>query len=211
MSCRVTLTVSGGVVTAKSDGLPDHVSNYFAKTDACHEDYTGAIQNPNTIASKTYEVSFSLTPDVSPQQMHGAVVGLALSGVPIFANFAAPGDDIFQEAATFDRCGGHPQMQGAYHYHSEPLSISNDDSAFIGVMRDGYPIYGRHDPDGSMPTLDDATGGHTGVTLHSPSTPVFHYHVNEQTSTANKTAGTKQWFLTKGMFEGTPGACATCN
>ena len=74
-------------------------------------------------------------------------------------------------------------------------------------MRDGYPIYGRKDPDGSLPTLDPY-GGHTGVTLESPSTPVYHYHVNEQTSTNPGTLGQKQWFLTTGTFRGTPGTCS---
>ena len=46
-------------------------------------------------------------------------------------------DDIYQEAKTFDRCGGHPEGTGVYHYHSEPYAISYDDDNFIGVMRDG--------------------------------------------------------------------------
>jgi hypothetical protein len=100
-------------------------------------------------------------------------------------------------------------MSGAYHNHAEPLSVSYDDSRFIGVMRDGYPLYGRHDMDGSIPTLD-STGGHTGTTADSPSTPVFHYHVNQQTSTASTSAGETQWFLTTGTFHGTPGACSGC-
>src|SRR2546425_7606510 len=51
----------------------------------------------------------------------------SLNGVPIFGNFAAPGDDIYVEAKSFDRCGGHPQMSGEYHNHGEPYSLSYDD------------------------------------------------------------------------------------
>jgi hypothetical protein len=214
-SCRVALakkTVSTGEhVEAQADGQPDYKSNYFQTTDACHEDYTSAIQNPNRIAAKAYVVLFPLSPNTTSQTMRGAaVVGLTVNGVPVYGNFAAPGDDIFTEARTFDRCGAHPQNTGSYHYHSEPYAISYDDSSFIGVMRDGYPIYGRRDPDGSTPTVD-AFGGHTGVTVDSPTTAVYHYHVNEQTSTNAGTAGQKQWFLTKGTYRGTPGSCATCN
>jgi len=171
--------------------------------------YSSSVQNPNTIAQQSHSLALPRTPDSVTQPMTGAIVGIALNGVPIFGNFAAPGDDIFLEAMTFDRCGAHPQMTGVYHYHSEPLSISYDDARFIGVMRDGYPIYGRKDMDGSLPTLD-AAGGHTGTTSHSSSTPVYHYHVNEQTSTTPGTAGRKQWFLTTGTYHGTPGACANC-
>ncbi|OJT27457.1 hypothetical protein BO221_05675 [Archangium sp. Cb G35] len=94
--------------------------------------------------------------------------------------------------------------------HSEPYAISYDDARFIGVMRDGYPIYGRKDADGSAPTLDSA-GGHTGVTADSPTTPVYHYHVHEQTSTSSGTLGQKQWFITTGTYRGAPGGCTGCN
>ena len=138
------------------------------------------------------------------------MIGLTISGVPIFGNFAAPGDDIYRESMTFDRCGAHPENTGNYHYHAEPYAISYNDSNFVGVMRDGFPIYGRLDKDGSKPTVD-AYGGHTGTTPDSPGTPVYHYHVNEQTSTSPGTQGQKQWFLTTGQFRGTPAPCTTCN
>ena len=210
-SCRVTLTKSGNDVVAVADGLPDTKSNYFATTDPCYDDFTANTQNPNSISSQSYTITFPGSPTTSSQTMNGtAVVGLALNGVPIFGNFAAPGDDIFEEAQTFDRCGAHPQNTGKYHYHSEPYSITQDDFNFVGVMRDGYPIYGRRDPDGTLPTLD-TFGGHTGFTVDSPSVAVYHYHVNLQTSTNPGTLGQQQWFLTTGTFRGTPGACTGCN
>jgi hypothetical protein len=98
-----------------------------------------------------------------------------------------------------------------YHYHSEPYSISYNDSNFIGVFRDGYPLYGRKDMDGSTPTVD-AYGGHTTVTADSPSTPVYHYHLNLQTSTASTSAGKQEWFLTTGTWRGSAtGSCTGCN
>lgn len=208
-SCRVTLTVAGAGVSAASDGRPDHASNYYASSDPCWESYTGAIQNPNSIAKKSYSMVFPSAPNTTSRTMSmSAVVGLAVNGVPIYGNFAAPGDDIFEESRTFDRCGGHPQMQGAYHHHAEPLSITYDDHRFVGVMRDGYPIYGRRDVDDTYPSLD-VYGGHTSATPDS-TTPVYHYHVNEQTSSTAGTAGEKQWFLTTGTYRGAPGSCTGC-
>ena len=197
-SCRVTLTASGGVVTATSDDLPDYPSNYFAASDPCHEAYTGGIQNPNTIKTEHVVMGFPMTPSGNGANMMGAIVGMALNGVGIFGNFAAPGDDIYQEAKTFDRCDAHPAPTGQYHYHAEPWAISYDDDRFIGVMRDGVPIYGRRDTDGTIPTDLDVAGGHTKGT--------YHYHVNLQTS------GTaSEWFLTKGVYAKTPGTCTGCN
>jgi hypothetical protein len=213
LSCRVELsaTTDGGdsFVRARADGLPDYESNYWDDSDPCWEDHDP--ENPNQIAAKDYTIDFPEAADTTSTSMQMiAVVGLSANGVPIFGNFAAPGDDIFTEAQTFDRCGGHPTQNGTYHYHSEPVSLSYDDDRFIGVMRDGYPIYGRRDLDGSLPTVDEY-GGHTGTTPHSPSTAVYHYHVNEQTSTNPGTAGEKQWFLTTGTFRGAPGPCTGCN
>lgn len=208
-SCRVTLSVAAGAVQAQADGQPDYKSNYFQRTNPCWEAYTGSIQNPNFIVTKGYTIGFPLQPDMTTRRMMGAIVGLALNGVPIFGNFAAPQDDIYEEARTFDKCGAHPQMTGVYHYHSEPYSVSYDDASFIGVMRDGYPIYGRKDQDGSQPALD-MYGGHTGTTPDS-ATPVYHYHANEQTSANPRTLGQKQWFLTTGNYRGTPSlTCTGC-
>jgi hypothetical protein len=208
-SCRVTLTKSGSNVVISTDSRPDSKSQYFSKTDACYEAFTatGRKTNPNTIAAQTIKVTVPMngTKAASTTTMTGATIGVAVSGVSIFGNFAAPGDDIYAEAETFDKCEGHPQNTGNYHYHTEPTSITQSDSAFVGVMRDGIPIYGRLDSDGSTPTLD-AAGGHTGVTVDSPTTPVYHYHVNLQTNGTDSA-----YFITTGVYAGTVGTCTGCN
>jgi hypothetical protein len=200
-SCRVRLTKSTTQVKIESDSQPDYTSNYFGKTDLCYVAYTTQFPDPNTISSQGLVLQIPLAPTTTGMKMGLGPVGVALNGVEIFDNQAAPGDDIFLEAGSFDRCGGHPAPGGAYHYHGEPYAISSDDSRLIGVLRDGYFVYGRRDADNSLPTLD-ANGGHVGTTPDS-TTAVYHYHLNEQTSTASGTAGQKQWFLTTGTYEGT--------
>jgi hypothetical protein len=208
-SCRVSLSIvsSGGAdfVQAQSDGLPDYKSHYFDSEDACYDaDMAGEVTNPNTIEEQTYALFFPLEPNESSGEMDLGVVGLSVNGVPIFNNEAAPGDDIYDEAQTFDLCQAHPTNLGEYHYHSEPYAITYDDAGFVGVMRDGYAVYGRKDADGTYPDLDEA-GGHTDVTADSPSTEVYHYHVNEQMATSGDHAGETQWFITTGTYHGTPG------
>jgi hypothetical protein len=210
-SCRVTLTkttVSGqSVVQLSSDGWPDYGSKYFAASHPCREEYPTAHTTPGTLVASSYTMNIPLNPTSSGAQTQGSI-GLAVNGVFMFDNEAAPGDDIYEEAVGFDRCSGHPNSTG-YHYHSEPWAISYDDDAFIGVLRDGYPLYGRRDPDGTYPTLD-SNGGHTGATLDSPVTATYHYHVNAQTSTTTGSAGHVRWFLTGGRYRGTPGLCSGC-
>lgn len=203
-SCRVVLAVAGDHVELTSDGQPDHRSFYFPAGSACYEDFPEGLANPNRIAVQRLVTRVRRTPDTSSTTMRGTpVVGVALNGVPIYANVAAPGDDIYREALTFDRCAAHPQRAGQYHYHAEPWALTYDDARLVGLLRDGYPVYGRRDPDGSTPELD-AHGGHTGPTADSGGAAVYHYHVNEQTSTSPGTLGERQWFLTRGTFRGSP-------
>jgi hypothetical protein len=195
-SCRVTLTVMSDRVQVTADSQPDYPSNYFAASDVCYEAYTTQFPDPNLIKAQALALAIPLAPTTTGATMGLGAVGVAIDGVAIFDNQAAPGDDIFTEAGSFDRCGGHPAPGGEYHFHGEPYSISSDDDHLIGVLRDGYFVYGRRDSDGSLPTLD-AHGGHVG-----PSG--YHYHLNQQTSTSSGTAGQMQWFVTTGTYEGTP-------
>ena len=208
-SCRVSITrPDADTVQLVSDDQPDHPSNYFPVDDPCHEVYRPPGLNPNVLQPKHMTASVPRAPSPSGSAMPLGTVGIAINGVSLYSNVAAPGDDIYSESASFDRCQGHPTGRSAYHYHSEPWSISSDDAAFIGVILDGYPVYGRRDADGTLPALDSA-GGHTGPTPDS-ATPAYHYHVNQQTSTAPGTAGQQVWFITNGQFAGTPGACEGC-
>ena len=187
-----------------TDSQPDYPSNYFPTSNPCYAAYSPSFPDPNQITAQSLTINVPLAPDTTQTAMGLGPVGVAVNGVAIFDNQAAPGDDIFTESASFDECQGHPAPGGTYHYHSEPYAISSNDSALIGVLKDGYFVYGRLDADGSTPTLD-AAGGHTGTTPDSPNTPVYHHHVNLQISTNTGTAGDRVEFITTGKYAGTPG------
>ncbi len=211
-SCRVTLTKpNADTVQLASDGLPDHTSNYFPDTDVCHDDFTPDRRNPNTLVEKPMRMNllYANVPDAVGMPMNLGTIGMALNGVALFSNRAAGDDDIYVESLGFDRCHGHPTGRDLYHYHTEPWSISFDDGAFIGVFMDGFPVYGRRDANGSVPTDLDQSGGHTSPTIDS-ATAVYHRHVNLQTSTTPGTAGQTEWFMSTGFYAGTVGTCIGC-
>jgi YHYH protein len=209
-SCSVTLTKSGTNVVISTSSVPDYKSYYYSSTDICYEAFSSTTRaaNPNKIGVQTISMTVPYAPvaaSTATATPDGAI-GIALNGVSIFDNTAAPGDDIYNEEKTFDKCDGHPEMTGKYHYHSEPSAISNTDTAFIGVLRDGFPIYGRNEyATSTTATGLDSQGGKTGTTVDSTSTSVYHYQTNLQT---NGTASV--YFLTKGYYTGTPGACTGC-
>ncbi len=152
-------------VSLQTDDLPNYDSNYYPTSgsynftangftvtglfDTLYQSYTTAFPDPNSISAQNVTMYVPLNPtEASPpksQTMGMGAVGMALNGVMIFDDVAAGTDNIFAEDGSFDQCGGHPQSNGEYHYHGEPFALSYNDDRLIGVMRDGFFIYGRND------------------------------------------------------------------
>ena len=212
-SMAATTSMSNAAyVTLSVVSLPNYSSNYYATAgsysfsangytvagdfDALNQSYTTYFPDPNFLAVQALTVPIPLSPAPAAsksQQMAGGPVGVAKNGVIIYNSVAGGTDNIFAESGSFDQCGGHPNDMLTYHYHGEPFALSYDDDALIGVMRDGYFIYGRKDADGTTPgtlaaqaaagTGDDNTlyvyGGHTAAAPSSSDGNAFHYHLTE--------------------------------
>src|SRR5207237_783471 len=111
--------IDGGATTIDGPGAIDGGAD--ATTNGCRR---AAPTAPPRLSSLV-----PVTPATTGQTMGLGPVGIAVNGVASFDDQAAPGDDIFQEALSFDQCQGHPAPGGTYHYHSEPYAISYDDAA----------------------------------------------------------------------------------
>jgi hypothetical protein len=226
--------VSGATYIAISfTGLPDRKSNYFATSGAysftdqsgttvsgnysdMHETYTTTFPNPNTVAQKSYVFYVPVSPakNTSPNNTHAmamGMVGVAVDGVPIYNSLADGSDDIYSEAGSFDQCQGHPDAASKFHYHTLPYTISYNDSKLVGIMRDGFFIYGQYDHGGSS-DLDTSTnkpanapaadgvitansnlepyvyGGHIGAIPTTGTGSVFHYHATMQYGCTDRAA-----------------------
>ncbi len=198
-------------VTLSVVSLPNYASNYYATSgsysfsangytvegdfSALNQSYTTYFPNPSFVQVQALTVPIPLSPAPSAsksQVMVGGPIGVAKNGVILYDSAAGGTDSIFAESGSFDQCGGHPNAM-TYHYHAEPYALTYDDDALIGVMRDGYFVYGRRDADGSTPgtlaaqiaagTGDDNLlyiyGGHTGTAPSSDDKNGFHYHLTE--------------------------------
>ena len=144
-----------------------------------------------------------LAPDTTQTTMGLGAVGVAINGVAIFDNQAAPGDDIFQESGSFDQCRGHPAPGGVYHYHSEPYAISSATANLIGVLQ-------------ATATSFTASSTPTAPCRRSTRRRPHRHHARQPTRPSTTTtsicrstsAGTRDErveFLTTGTYEGTPG------
>ena len=119
-----------------------------------------------------------------------AKVGLAVDGVPIFAD--APSVLQTGHMPALDTCGGHIDPGGWYHWHATSTDIdsvyqhTNVDAscalaqkadALFAYAFDGYAMYGSVDSNGQVPTDLDSCNGHTGPTPEHPE-GVYHYHAS---------------------------------
>ena len=194
----VTITLSGDSVVISSSGLPPHESFYY---DSAHPNYVefdrdsgaGYYQNPNVIAEQDISVTIPSNPTArgltvdnslvdgvlgsSDYEFGMGTVGVALDSVALFNALAGPGDDIADEAYSFDWYEGHPQQEGTYHYHAQtkgPLEVlaaqgiisgSNEPGEasieVFGILCDGTVLLGCTELDGSSPADNlDSQNGH---------------------------------------------------
>lgn len=183
----VTVSFDGDNITIESNGVPNHTSPYWAETSSFYIDPIIAVAlTPGNISNNR---SYSLTVDAAPELAVTSTatglgaIGISVTGVPIFNDLEGDNRPIEEVIAeTFDYAGAHVGPSG-YHYHIESSDIpentelSFNDEALVGIMADGFLLYGRKETDGSYPTDLDSSGGHFGVTSHSNGIEIYHYHI----------------------------------
>ena len=199
----VTVSTSGGYITLRSDGRPDHVSPYWLVGNPLFEaQIAGQNTNPSNIGIQNYAMTIPTNPAEASSKEATSLgpIGMALNGVAIYND--REGGNVPVDAGvltSFDRAGAHPGPGNSYHYHFTGDFTGNDNANLIGFLRDGFPIYARKDSDGTYPTNLDANGGHVGVTADF-ATAIYHYHA------ANSAyLGSRFYVLKAGSYNGTKG------
>jgi len=180
--------VDGNFIVIKANSLPDHKSPYYQGTTWAatkYEAYNGSnpnfMLNPNRIAQSNLTFRIPMNPAVA--STHAATplgpIGISLNGVPFFNQYAAMMAPLTNEINTFDQYNGHPQQQGQYHYHMEPLYLTTTkgSSALLGFLLDGFPVYGPMENGSPITNANlDSYHGHTSATADYPS-GIYHYHI----------------------------------
>ncbi len=170
-----------------SNGLPHHPTGIFPveQSSAAYR----FDRNPNTI--QAYGVQYALPSDPriapTPGCLPMGTIGVALSGAVFFNALDAPGRDAVANE-IFDRCEGHPERNGRYHYHHFSPCFEQGNpkahSPLIGYALDGFAIYGPRDEGGNYISNDklDECHGHVGPTPSSDggTQTVYHYHANRE-------------------------------
>lgn len=206
----VTISFDGNEITIESNGLPNHTSPYWEETAPLYiAPVIATRQTPGRIGgNRSYSLTVPNTPELASVGTVTGLgpIGIAVSGVPIFNDLEGPNRPLEEMIVeTFDYAGAHNGPSG-YHYHIEPYDVpentvlSHNDEKLVGIMADGFLLYGRKEMDGSYPTDLDESGGHFGVTPHSNGEEIYHYHIINEYYFGNIIA------LFAGELKGTPNA-----
>ncbi|MEM6342990.1 MAG: YHYH protein [Bacteroidota bacterium] len=185
-SDAVSISFDGNEITIESNGVPNHTSPYWDSLSPLHIDPVVASRlTPGGIGPGSFTVTLPSAPELAATSSATGLgpIGIAVSGAPIFNDTEGPNRPLEEMIAeTMDYAGAHNGPSG-YHYHIESADVpentmvSHDDERLVGIMADGFLIYGRREMDGSYPTDLDESGGHWGVTPHSDGVEIYHYHI----------------------------------
>ena len=200
--------VDGSNFVIETNGIPNHLTPYYS---SAHPLYTAptvtseAQMTPTRIDTSGRDFEASLTVSSNPELASSTTatqlgeIGIAVSGAFIYNDQEGNGP-LDAAAGSLDYTGAHIGPS-SYHYHLEPLAFSNDDENLIGIISDGFFIYGRQcNSTNSYPTNLDASGGHTSTTQHTDEAE-YHYHI------INEVYGSLgRYLLFAGPYQGTPNA-----
>ncbi len=140
-------------------------------------------RNPNHIAEQNITIDLPATPMPAPAPSCApGAVGILITGAVLFNALDAPGRDAVAHEVQ-DKCQGHPQVNGVYHYHSITTCLddkreADGSSALVGYALDGFGIYGRYGEGGKLMTsadLDDCHGRVSTVMWDGKPIEMYHY------------------------------------
>ncbi|WP_431165511.1 YHYH protein [Tenacibaculum halocynthiae] len=182
----VTYSINGDFLEITTNGLPDHKSPYWGQGNAMYEAYNGTNpnwnKNPNTIQTQNITFKIPLYPKEATTKEVTSLgpIGVSLNGVAFYNQYAGPNNQpLTNEINSFDQYLGHPQNSGQYHYHIEPVYLTSKlgKSSFLGLLADGFPVYGPEENGGTITNSDlDDYHGHVSVTPDFPN-GIYHYHI----------------------------------
>ncbi len=180
-AARTTWGVANGQRTLSGTGLPTHGTGVFPI--ASSDPVFTYDRNPNSIRAQTLSVSVASKPQLAatPSCLSGGAIGYTLGGVALFNGFDADQRDALAHEIQ-DKCGGHPEKNGSYHYHNLSACLENagsGHSAIIGFAMDGFAIFGARGENGAELTnadLDECHGHTHEVTIDGAKVSQYHYH-----------------------------------
>lgn len=131
---------------------------------------------PENRAGRTQEVRVPgwPVPLSHPRPAPAGLVGVGFDGTPLINSMpeTLPRPTVRPEPESVAPGLEQPRGPGGIFERSRRPDLS----ALVGVLLDGFPLYGPVERDGSTPSDLDECGGHVGLT-RDVERPIYHYHV----------------------------------
>jgi hypothetical protein len=178
------------------NGLPNHHTGIFPVKPT--DDAYNYDRNPNQINEIQIIYNLLLLPKIaaSASCVPMGAIGVMKSGAVFFNSLDAQGKDAVAHEVQ-DKCNGHPEVEGQYHYHNLSKCIEENNgikhSEIVGYALDGFGIFGVYGENGKELTnndLDECHGHTHDVLWDGKLTNLYHYHA------------TKEYPYTVGCFRG---------
>ena len=199
-SDETDIYLEGSNVVIETTGNPNHKTVYWGQGNELYQEESDVETTPSIIPN--FDGAATLRVSANPQLANSSTstslgaIGIAVSGAAIFNDQEGNGP-LNEAAASLDHTGGHIGPQ-EYHYHLEPKAWSDDDENLIGILADGFFVYGRKcNSTGDHPTDLDASGGHISTTQHTTEAE-YHYHIE------NELYLNQYYIIFPGDYQGTP-------
>ncbi len=182
---QVSIASAGGRRVITGNGLPatSLAGNFPIGPTTTAYSYD---RNPNSIRGYSLSVSVPAAPRVAaaPSCMDGGAIGYTTNGVAIY-NALDGGNRDAAAYETLDKCWGHPERSGQYHFHTMSSCVDSGsataNSPVWGFMLDGFPITGPWENGVMLKTADlDVCHGKTStITLDGVAVSMYHYVATE--------------------------------
>jgi len=194
-----SVSVNGESRIITGNGLPSHASGIYPINfnDPAYQYDT----NPNSISTQSLYMVLPAHPQVNaaPACLNPGAIGVLKTGVVVFNALDAENRDAVAHEVQ-DRCQGHPERNGSYHYHNVSAcipekAVATEHSPLAGYALDGFGIYGRYGENGQLLTnddLDECHGHAHAIEWDGQTVNLYHYHA------------TWEYPYTLGCFRGTP-------
>lgn len=202
---NTTITLDGSEVLIETNGLPNHTSPYWSEDHPLYVEASVAEGlAPGTIDNFSGLISLRVpaTPDLADSATSTGLgaIGIAVSGSVIYNDQEGPNVPLDDAVQSLDYSGAHTGPQ-SYHYHLEPEAWTFDDTELVGLISDGFFLYGRRCVGDAYPDDLDVSGGHTSATPHNTDAE-YHYHIQ------NELYLEQYYILFPGDYQGTPNSVA---
>ena len=179
---RFHMEVRDGLRVIGTNSLPE--AHGIGQFPVAEDDPVRAIDpNPNTPSAHDRIYVLPAQPLVSSAPgCVGHQVGVMLRGGPLYSPLDAEGRDAVAWEVQ-DRCDGHPEPDGSYHYHGpSPCLPGMETNQIVGFALDGFPITGNRDSNGRTlysRDLDVCHGRVTELMLDGKAVTTYAYAMTE--------------------------------